>query len=112
MRAWAGGELLSPSLEAQVLGDMAQTRKLRSRIPYGLGIQAVPIAGRYALGHSGRYVGMRNVVRYLPGEGVTIAVLTNQGVKDPAKVATALLKVILPRLPGKPRPVVSPTPQP
>ena len=63
---------------------MALTRKLHSRIPYGLGIQAVPIGGRYALGHSGRYLGIRNVARYLPGEGVTIAVLTNQGVTDPA----------------------------
>ncbi len=111
MRAWAGGELLSPSLESQVLGDMAVTRKLRSRIPYGLGIQAVPIAGHYALGHSGRYIGIRNVARYLPGEGVTIAVLTNQGIKDPARVATALLKVILPPR-TTPRPGASPSPKP
>ena len=68
-----------------MLGDVALTRELRARIPYGLGIQAVPIAGRPALGHSGRYLGIRNVVRYLPGEGVTIAVLTNQSVKDPAR---------------------------
>jgi CubicO group peptidase (beta-lactamase class C family) len=112
MRAWAGGELLSPSLRAQVVGDVAVTRKLRSRIPYGLGIQAVPLAGRYALGHSGRYLGIRNVARYLPGEGVTIAVLTNQSVRDPSKVATALLKVILPPLARKPGPGASPTPQP
>src|SRR3954447_4337911 len=99
MRAWAGGKELSPALERQVLGDVARTARLRSKIPYGLGIQALPIAGRPALGHSGRYLGIRNVVRYLPGEGVTIAVLTNQSVADPARIATALLKVILPPLP-------------
>jgi hypothetical protein len=27
---------------------------------------------------------------------VTIAVLTNQGVRDPAKIAAALLKIVLP----------------
>ncbi len=65
------------------------------RIPYGLGIQQLPIAGRPALGHSGRYLGYRNVVRYLPADGVTIAVLTNQGVVDPAVVAAQLLKIAL-----------------
>ncbi len=100
MRAWAGGKELSPGLEKQVLADVARTQKLGSKIPYGLGIQALPIDGRAALGHSGRYLGIRNVVRYLPGQGVTIAVLTNQSVADPARVATALLKIILPPLPA------------
>ena len=80
--------------------DVARTATLKSRIPYGLGIQSLPIAGRYALGHSGRFLGFRNVVRYLPAEGVTIAVLTNQGVKDPTKIAESLLRVVLPPLPG------------
>ena len=113
MRAWAGGRVLSPRLQAEMIGDALRTSKLGSRIPYGLGIQVVPIAGRTALGHSGRFLGIRNVVRYLPGEGVTIAVLTNQSVKDPARVATALLKVILPPLPAaspKPSPSVKPVP--
>ena len=30
----------------------------------------------------------------------TIAVLTNQGAKDPAKIAESLLKIVLPPLPG------------
>ena len=53
------------------------------------------MAGRPALGHPGRYLGFRNVVRYLPADGITIAVLTNQGGYDPTKFATALLKVDL-----------------
>ena len=109
MRAWAGGKELSPGLEAQVLADVARTAKLGARIPYGLGIQALPLAGRPALGHSGRFLGIRNVVRYLPGQGVTIAILTNQSVVDPSRVATALLKVFLPPLP-KPLPTPSPAP--
>ncbi len=69
MRAFAGGRLLSPAVQAEMIGDMARTRVLKARIPYGLGIQGVPLAGRPALGHSGRYLGFRNVVRYLPDGG-------------------------------------------
>jgi len=105
MQAFAGGDVLAPSMQHAMLADVAVTRRLGAEIPYGLGIQAVPLAGRRALGHSGRFLGFRNVVRYLPAEGVTIAVLSNQGVQDPARVAEALLKVILPPLP---RPTSSP----
>ena len=109
MQAFAGGQVLGPEMQAQMLADVARTAKLKPRLPYGLGIQALPIAGRFALGHSGRFLGFRNVVRYLPGEGVTIAVLTNQGVKDPAKIAEALLKTVLPPL-VKPAPSASAKP--
>lgn len=100
MRAFAGGDVLTPAMQREMLADVARTAALKSRIPYGLGIQSLPIAGRYALGHSGRFLGFRNVVRYLPEEGVTIAVLTNQSVKDPTKIAESLLKVVLPPLPA------------
>jgi CubicO group peptidase (beta-lactamase class C family) len=100
MRAFAGGDVLTPAMQREMLADVARTTALKSRIPYGLGIQSLPIAGRYALGHSGRFLGFRNVVRYLPAEGVTIAVLTNQGVIDPTKIAEPLLKLVLPPLPG------------
>ncbi len=99
MQAFAGGRLLSAATQAAMLADVTHTRALHATIPYGLGIQAVPIAGHKALGHSGRYLGFRNVVRYLPDEGVTIAVLTNQGAYDPARIATALLKIVLPKAP-------------
>ncbi|HYO43301.1 MAG TPA: serine hydrolase domain-containing protein, partial [Candidatus Limnocylindrales bacterium] len=99
IQAFGGGEVLGPALQAEMLADVARTAKLKSRLPYGLGIQALPIAGRYALGHSGRFLGFRNVVRYLPGEGVAIAVLTNQGVKDPTRIAEAMLRIVLPPLP-------------
>lgn len=109
MRAYAGGDLLGPEIQGEMLADVARTKALDAEIPYGLGIQALPIAGRPALGHSGRFLGFRNVVRYLPGEGVTVAVLTNQGLQDPARIAEGLLKVVLPPLP-EPDASASPSP--
>ena len=39
MQAFAGGEVLSPAMQTAMLGDVAYTRALHARIPYGLGIQ-------------------------------------------------------------------------
>jgi D-alanyl-D-alanine carboxypeptidase len=100
MQAFAGGRVLSPTMQAAMLADIANTRKLHPEIPYGLGIQRVELDGHPALGHSGRYLGYRNVVRYLPDEGLTIAVLTNQGVYDPARIAKGLLRIVLPPSPA------------
>ena len=108
MRAWAGGAVLDAMTQAEMLGDVARTVKLHARIPYGLGIQRVTLNGYTALGHSGRYLGVQNVVRYLPDAGITIAVLTNQSVWDPTRIASALLKVVLPA----PAPSPSPSPVP
>ncbi len=100
MQAYAGGDVLSAETRHEQVADVATTRSLGATIPYGLGIQTKPIAGHRALGHSGRFIGFRNVARYLPDDGVTIAVLTNQGVRDPAKIAAALLKIVLPPKPS------------
>lgn len=96
MQALGSGGVLSPGLQAEMLADAARTRAMGARVPYGLGVQVVQVNGRTAIGHSGRFLGYRNVVRYLPDDGVTIAVLTNQGVRDPARIASSLLRVILP----------------
>lgn len=105
MRAFAGGPVLSPAMRGAMLLDAQITAALKARITYGLGIQVVTIAGRTALGHSGRYAGFQDVVRYLPDEGVTIAVLTNQNLTNPSVIADALLGLVLPALP-------SPSPSP
>ncbi len=97
MQAYAGGDVLSAATRRAQLADVAVTRKLGARIPYGLGIQAVPVLGHRALGHSGRFLGFRNEVRYLPDDGIAIAVLTNQGVWDPGRFERALLKIVLPK---------------
>ena len=69
-------------------GDARRRRLGRRRyghgIAYGLGVQSVVIDGRPTLGHSGRLLGSRAVVRWLPTESMSIAVLTNQSRTDPA----------------------------
>jgi hypothetical protein len=60
--------------------------------------------GRPTLGHSGRLVGFRSVVRHLPEEGITIAVLMNESNTDPTIIAKALLRIV------SPPPKVEPTP--
>ncbi len=102
MRAWAGGQVLSATMQAQMLADIARTVMLHAAIPYGLGIQRVTLNGYTAYGHSGRYLGMRDVARYLPQAGMTIVVLTNESAFDPNRIASGLLNVVLP----------SPTPSP
>jgi D-alanyl-D-alanine carboxypeptidase len=111
MRAFAGGDVLPPDLQSAMLGDVAATGAVGAKIAYGLGIQAVALDGRPALGHSGRFLGFRNVVRYVPEIGVTIAVLTNQGTYDPAKIATSLLQIVAPKPTVAPSPS-SPAPSP
>ncbi|HEY5627942.1 MAG TPA: serine hydrolase, partial [Candidatus Limnocylindrales bacterium] len=48
MRAWAGGLVLNPVMQAQMLADVARTVKLHASIPYGLGIQRVTLLGHTA----------------------------------------------------------------
>jgi D-alanyl-D-alanine carboxypeptidase len=91
---YAGGVLARTSVDAMV-ADIALTERYRPGLPYGLGVQGVEIGGRSTLGHSGRLLGFRSVVRWLPQEGVAIAVLTNQSRTDPGIIARALLKVAL-----------------
>lgn len=104
MGAFAGGRVLSSDLQAAMLADAGATGALGARVPYGLGIQVVTLDGRRALGHSGRYLGVRNIVLYVPEAGLTLAVLTNQGTYDPARIATMLLRIVARR------PVVAPPP--
>jgi hypothetical protein len=59
-----------------------------------LGVQAFPIDGRLAIGHSGRLLGFRSAMRHLPDFGVTIAVLTNQSRADPAVIVRDLLSIV------------------
>jgi hypothetical protein len=83
--------------------DPSRSERYRASVPYGLGVQAVEIDGRRTWGHSGRLLGFRAVVRHLPDEGVTIAVLSNQSRADPAIILRALLRVAF-------TPAASPTP--
>jgi D-alanyl-D-alanine carboxypeptidase len=106
MGAFAGGSILAPDMQAAMIDDAARTSALGSRIPYGLGIQVVTLDGRRALGHSGRYLGFRNTVMYVPEARLSIAVLTNQGTYNPATIAAALMPIV------SRRPSVAPIPAP
>ena len=104
------GALLGPAGLAEML-DFTPSLPYRAEAPYGLGVQQYTIGGRIAYGHSGRLLGARSAVRYLPGEGISIAVVENTDRGDPAAIAEALLAVVLPPLPV-PGPQPSPDPLP
>lgn len=93
MAALVGGRVLEPGTLREMVRGAGAMRGPRDGIPYGLGVQIVRLEGRTAIGHSGRYLGFRSVVRYLPGEGLTIAVLTNQSAIDPVRIAGPLLRI-------------------
>ena len=94
-RALYGGDVLSPESFRAMIDDAKVTARFRPTIPYGLGVQLVALDGRAAYGHTGRLIGFRSVVRHLPAEGITIAVLTNEGNQDPSRIARALVRVLL-----------------
>ncbi len=89
------GKVLEPASLAAILGAIDRTERFDPRVPYGLGVQAIEIDGRRTYGHSGRLLGFRSVLRHLPDQGVTIAVLTNQSRTDPAFITRALLRSAL-----------------
>jgi D-alanyl-D-alanine carboxypeptidase len=93
-QALYGGAVLHPEYLA-AMTDVAATAAVKSTIPYGYGVQVIDIDGRRSLGHSGRLLGFRSAVRYLPDQGVSIAVLTNQSRTDPAPIVRALLRLAL-----------------
>ena len=99
-RALYAGSVLPPSAVRSMVDDIARNEADEPTVPYGLGVQEVVVGGRPTLGHSGRLLGFRGVVRWLPREQVAIAVLTNQSRTDPGIIARALLKVALDRAPG------------
>jgi D-alanyl-D-alanine carboxypeptidase len=90
-----GKPALSPVSRSAMFADVASTAPKKPRIPYGLGLQAVDLDGHLAYGHSGRLLGFRSVVRWLPTERIAIAVLTNTSRTDPAIIARSLLRVAL-----------------
>jgi len=97
MGALAAGEVLEPETMEVMLRVAETVDGSAPRIPYGLGVQLVRLGTMDAIGHSGRYLGVRSVVRYVPSRRLTIAVLTNQSSVDPVRIATSLLQIAAPR---------------
>ncbi len=102
-----GGTVLSDGSRASMVEDIARTARLKPAIPYGLGVQGIPVAGRSALGHSGRFLGSRAVMRWIPAERMAIAVETNQSRTDPALLLADLAGLAL-----TPRPSCAACPTP
>ena len=92
-RALYAGRVLSPASVDALVGDISLTAPYKPRVPYGLGVQRLVIDGASSLGHSGRLLGFRSAVRWLPDDDIAIAVLTNQSRTDPGVFVTALLKI-------------------
>jgi D-alanyl-D-alanine carboxypeptidase len=90
-----GGRVLTVASQSAMLDDVATTAPFKPSMPYGLGVQAPTIDGRPTLGHSGRLLGSRAVVRWLSSEGIAVAVLTNQSRIDPNVLVRDLLRVVL-----------------
>jgi D-alanyl-D-alanine carboxypeptidase len=92
-RSLYAGRVLSPASVDALVGDITRTAPYKPRVPYGLGVQRLVIDGAPSLGHSGRLLGFRSAVRWLPDDDIAIAVLTNQSRTDPGVFVTALLKI-------------------
>ena len=106
-RALYAGDVLPRATVREMIGDARNTARFRPKIGYGLGVQVATLDGRPTLGHSGRLVGFRSVVRHLPEEGITIAVLINESNTDPTIIAKSLLRIVSP---PKPEPEASAAP--
>ncbi len=101
LAAWAralyGGKVLRPETLSLAVGDTKQTAAYRPYVPYGLGVQVTVVDGRRAYGHSGRFIGARGELRYLPKSGLAIAVLTNQNGVDLRPLTAKLVSIALPK---------------
>jgi D-alanyl-D-alanine carboxypeptidase len=95
-RALYGGRVLESGGLALMLSGFDLVAGYEPSIPYGLGVQALDVNGLRTLGHSGRFLGFRTVVRYLPEEDIAIAVLTNQSRADPGIIVGTMLKIVVP----------------
>jgi D-alanyl-D-alanine carboxypeptidase len=100
MQAWGSGRVVSRAMFKEMLRDAKYTRAMHAIVTYGLGVQLITISGQPTLGHSGRYLGFQNTVRYLRGPGISIAILTNQNTYDPAVLMRKLVKIVAPVKPA------------
>ncbi len=89
------GRVLPPTDLSQML-DFGLTAAFHPRLPYGLGVQRRSLSGQGSWGHAGSLSGFRSAMRYFPGAGVSIAVMTNSDHVDPDVIVEALLDVLYP----------------
>ena len=101
LAAWAralyGGSVLRPETLALAVADAQNTARFHPYVPYGLGVQVTTIGRHRALGHSGRFIGVRGELRYLPDDGLAIAILTSQNGVDVRPLVAKLVAFALPK---------------
>jgi CubicO group peptidase (beta-lactamase class C family) len=95
-RALYGGRVLDSGGLGLMLGGFDRIAGYDPSILYSLGVQKLEVNGKRTFGHSGRFLGFRSVVRYLPTADLAIAVMTNQSRVDPGIIAADLLQILLP----------------
>lgn len=94
-RALYEGGALDRTSRAEMVADALLTAPYKPSVAYGLGVQVVSIDGHLTLGHSGRFLGARAAMRWVPDEQVAVAVLTDQSRSDPNVIVADLLKLAL-----------------
>jgi D-alanyl-D-alanine carboxypeptidase len=82
MQAFGSGEILGRKMHREMIADSRYTKAMRAIVTYGLGVQLITIEGHRTLGHSGRYLGFQNTVRYLRGPGGGASV-SDRDLRDP-----------------------------
>ncbi|HEX5589801.1 MAG TPA: serine hydrolase domain-containing protein [Candidatus Limnocylindrales bacterium] len=95
-RALYGGGILPRELLAEMVADADSVMALEPPYPYGLGVQVFEVDGRVTYGHSGRLVGARTILRWLPEDRIAIAITTNQSRFDTTPLLRALLAIVAP----------------
>ncbi|HEU4673867.1 MAG TPA: serine hydrolase [Candidatus Limnocylindrales bacterium] len=90
------GAVLSASTLSAALADAHVTRDYVPGVRYGLGVQELTVDGWATLGHSGRILGARSQMRYVPAAGLAIAIVTNQSRRDLRPLLARLLGIVLP----------------
>ena len=95
-RALYTGYAIDDDSLAIMLAGVDAIAGYRPRVPYGLGVQALEIAGHRTFGHSGRYIGIRAQMRWLPDDEIAIALLTNQSRTDLSPLVARIVKLLVP----------------
>jgi D-alanyl-D-alanine carboxypeptidase len=92
VHALYGGDVVSDESRAALMDYVSSPY---SRGTYGLGTRTRLIDGARAFGHTGSLRGYMGAAWYLPGEGVSVTVLTNLGRFDGNRLADALVTIAL-----------------
>jgi D-alanyl-D-alanine carboxypeptidase len=109
-RALYGGDVLDDDMLDLMLASVDATARFKPRVPYGYGVQRVKVAGHLAYGHSGRFLGGRALMRYLPDIGLAVVVVANTNRTNLDPILANLVKAAVPSPEPSPSPVPSAAP--